>query len=1780
MAELSEQRLGDVSRAFAAWGRALGEDPKSEQATEELERIARLTQAWQELVQVYEQVLAAHPEPESQRPLNLRLARVYDEELHDRALAEETYLKVLAIEAKDETALAALDRIYAETGMWTELADILRRRIALTTVTDDLVELYFRLGRVYSDALDDGDAAIKCYDTILDSDSRSARALEALERIYFKREDWARLFTVYEKMVDIAPGDEALADCYAHMARLQQDALGDEEKATDLWGRVIDLRGEDPIALEAQGDLHERRQEWRELVDVLERTVRITQDPHSRIALHKRLGPIWSERLNRERNALEAWEKVLEIDPSDLEALRAISELHKRTQAWPEYGQALRNLIDAGVTRMHDDEVRELYAELGRLESDDLMRPQESIDAWRHVVQLDPGDSRALAALEKIFTSEARWEECIEILERKAALADDPAERLQVLLQAGAMWEEKVGDAQQASAVYDRVLAADPSNQTASVASERIAREGGNWEKVIEILLGRVEFLPELQQRIEVLHAVARTYEQELQQPELAFEVLRAAFKEDYTNDQTAMELQRLASTSGTWNDLLGDYSQVVQTIKDPVIACDLWVKIANWYGEHLNHLQYAVASAQQALSLDPKHTGALAALSQFHRKAQRWPDLAATLTKHADVEPDPKRRVELLLSLGELQETQLNDVTAAIGSYVQALAVDAGCLDALVALDRNYRRQEMWEQLVDVLSKKARLVEDADEIIRLHLSVGDLYEHELNNPKAAIGSYKEVTQIDPRHLAALRSLEQLFDKVGDVAAHAENLEQQLDAVDTDDERVSLLRRLAAVYEEQFQRADKACEAFEKILQLREREEGAYRGLERLYAQERKFDALVDTLRRHINAITDVGQRIELYGRMGQVYEEEIHDSDRAIEAFQDILSFDADHTGALHALGRLYEKIENWPQAIETMEREIQLTDDKPRRTELYHRIGAILYERMNEPEAAEERFVQALTIDPAYVPSMNAVTELYKKRGDWLKAGNMMVRAEAHAQTSIDKVKLLYEAGRIFLERIQDDTRAADLFARTIALDPEHQNAGEPLAEIYFREEKWAELEPILDMLVRKADKRDGRELNVLYYRLAKTADELGNADKALKYYKAAYDIDSTYLPTLLGRASLLYKQEDWDGSFKIYQTILVHHRESQKDADIVEIFYRLGNIKLKLGERKKAQNMFEKALEIDANHRPTLGAMIELQGQAGDWEAVIHAKRSLANTGNVDEKFKILDEIGNIYQEQLKNPQKAVAAYLEALEIHSDDHQVLHKVLDLYTDTKQWKKTVEILVRLVELTPDPITRGKYYYAAAAVYRDEVKAVDEAIEYFEKALDCYFEKPELVNEQTLTTYLKPFEAIDRVLTQKKDWENQQRAYRRMIKRLPPDGLVQIKVGLYHALGEIYRSRLRKYGSAIAAFEVASQMEPNNNGRHEILAELYVAEGSADSVTKAVAEHQLLIKGSPYKIDSYRALRKIYMDARQYDKAWCLCAALAFLKKADPEEQQFFEQYRPKGMPRARARLTDDLWNRGVFHSDQDRYIGSIFATIQAGVAVDRSKPHKDFGLKRKDKHDLATSQVLFPKIFGYALQVLGVPQPELYLRPEQPGELAIAPTNEKGMFIASVVAGGNVLQGRPERDLAFISGRWLAMLRPEHFLKWIISTNAELKLIFLIALRLVNPKVPVPGDPALVQQLHQQIVKAVPPSLLEALAAVVTKFLATKAEVDLSRWSSIVDLTCHRVGFILSGDLETSARLVSQEPVTVGGMQPKERITQLILYSISEEYFMVRQALGLAVA
>jgi hypothetical protein len=392
----------------------------------------------------------------------------------------------------------------------------------------------------------------------------------------------------------------------------------------------------------------------------------------------------------------------------------------------------------------------------------------------------------------------------------------------------------------------------------------------------------------------------------------------------------------------------------------------------------------------------------------------------------------------------------------------------------------------------------------------------------------------------------------------------------------------------------------------------------------------------------------------------------------------------------------------------------------------------------------------------------------------------------------------------------------------------------------------------------------------------------------------------------------------------------------------------------------------------------------------------------------------------------------------------------------------------------------------------------------------------------------------------------------------------------------LWHNLGLIYRDRLKEINSAIEAFKMATRYKPDEAVERQILAELY--EGT-DQIEAAIGEHAIVLQKDPMRIDPYRSLYKLYMKMHEYDRAWCMCAALAFLHKADEEESRFFEDYRPRGMIQVKSRLDDAQWRQNLFHKDENIFIGKIFEMITPAAIVAKTNqlraarqlPVPD----RRFKQDPATSTVTFAKTFGWAAQVLGVPLPDLYVRNDVSGALVAIPSTPPAS-----IAGQTVLTGFTPQELTFIVGKHLSYYRGEHYIRNLFPTLAELKVVLFAAIKVVMSDFAVPPEMAqAVTTTATELVKHMQPVQREGLRIVVQRFVEDGARADLKRWMQAIEITAARAGLLLCADLEIAKKIIAAEPQLPGDLPPADKLKELIVFSVSEQYFALRKTLGIAV-
>ncbi len=195
----------------------------------------------------------------------------------------------------------------------------------------------------------------------------------------------------------------------------------------------------------------------------------------------------------------------------------------------------------------------------------------------------------------------------------------------------------------------------------------------------------------------------------------------------------------------------------------------------------------------------------------------------------------------------------------------------------------------------------------------------------------------------------------------------------------------------------------------------------------------------------------------------------------------------------------------------------------------------------------------------------------------------------------------------------------------------------------------------------------------------------------------------------------------------------------------------------------------------------------------------------------------------------------------------------------------------------------------------------------------------------------------------------------------------------------------------------------------------------------------------------------------------------------------------------------------------------------------------------------------------------------------PPTYTLPDEDSGITLALTDPPALLL-----GATALAGGPSKALAFLAGARLSYFRPGHFVRQVIPTGTGLRAWLFAAIRAVQPSFPVSAD--LIAPVTENLasVRANLPAAVPGSAHVAgdqaprQRGLARSPALDVAG----VDLTADRAGFVLANDLAMAIAVIKATPEEHSAVSPAERVRELRLYAVSEEYFRLRHRLGIAIA
>jgi hypothetical protein len=461
------------------------------------------------------------------------------------------------------------------------------------------------------------------------------------------------------------------------------------------------------------------------------------------------------------------------------------------------------------------------------------------------------------------------------------------------------------------------------------------------------------------------------------------------------------------------------------------------------------------------------------------------------------------------------------------------------------------------------------------------------------------------------------------------------------------------------------------------------------------------------------------------------------------------------------------------------------------------------------------------------------------------------------------------------------------------------------------------------------------------------------------------------------------------------------------------------------------------------------------------------------------------------------------------------------------------------------------------KLLFTIGAIYRDQLRDPERAGNVFDNLLD---EDPGRV---------EAFAALESLYLELQDWDSLEKALRKQLGRvLDKPGFDDMRFNVAKKLAALYRDALERPDDAVAAFQVAGKMRPNDVDVLEAIAAIYPKSGKSDDTL--IDQHRALVNLSPEREDSYHLLFSAFERERRFDEAWTATSILAVLGNREKKPTAFYHEHRPQSVPLARRGLTRAEW-RLLQHPDLSIEATRLLSVIGATLRRVYSHDLKDWGVhRRKDAIDItAPSPVV--NLFHYSAQVLGVAMPSIY---EWKTGAGFQNGNTEPR---AVLFGAGVVSVAADRSVVFRVARTMCLMRNEFYLAAALSKTTLVPLV-QACISLFSGGAPAAWRNDTVEGWMRAIGEE-PPELLQTLGEAVAAYVATGVSLNLDAWPRAVELTAHRVALLLCGDLPRAAKGANEVMRPISDLGGRERVIDMVRFAASEDYACLRGELGLGI-
>ena len=466
-------------------------------------------------------------------------------------------------------------------------------------------------------------------------------------------------------------------------------------------------------------------------------------------------------------------------------------------------------------------------------------------------------------------------------------------------------------------------------------------------------------------------------------------------------------------------------------------------------------------------------------------------------------------------------------------------------------------------------LGKHALAAQHGAEAVRLD-SLNILYHQNLAavylnayQPDLAVKEFERIVQIDSNNVEGLYNLARLYQTTRPLKA-LEIYERILDR--TADEWEILLQT-AETYNS-LGRYDEAAEKYKHMLELDPSNKVLQRQLAETYGRAGKFPEAQKLLEGILE--TDP-KNVEALSSLADVYMEQ-HQYDRALPMYQKLLLQEHQNPEVRLRIGIAYIGQADRDSTFVDKAKPVfeQLNKDIPNDWRPCYYLGVIAA-RQAKDSVAREYFERVTSLAPWNGDAWWYLGTSYFDKGEYQKLVDAMLKAEKNLPKDY-RIPFLLGLG---YSRMDQNEKAITALRRSLGLKPDDMNALSTLALTLDGLHRYQESDSLYERAL-KIDPRSHLVMNNYGYSLAERGLQLERALQMSLQAIEAEPNNESYLDTV---GWVYFKLGRYDEAHKYIAKAIGAGGAS------ATVYEHMGDIQFKLGEKKKAEQFWKQALEMNS-------------------------------------------------------------------------------------------------------------------------------------------------------------------------------------------------------------------------------------------------------------------------------------------------------------------------------------------------------------------------------------------------------------------------------------------------------------------------------------------------------------------------------------------------------------------------------------------------------------------